>query len=132
MLLTVAPPVHKAQLLLLIDAQLVPVQPRARARRGPGAVSFGTRRCRKPTASDEHVPDAVNVEVVVSGLHESIQQDGTARDEAARSTGRRASGATWAGSSVGGGRCVLIWEAEKGRLRNDSGTQARAGRSGGP
>ena len=48
-------------------------------------VSLGTRGQQEAhTASDEHVPDAVNVEVVVSGLHKSIQQDGTACDEAAR------------------------------------------------
>ena len=75
---------HKAQLLLLIDAQLVPAAP-SPGSRGDPAVSLGTRGQQEAhTAGDEHVPDAMNVEVVVSGLHESIQQDGTARDEAAR------------------------------------------------
>lgn len=74
---------HKAQLLLLIDAQLVTAAP------GPGSrwdlvVSLGTRGQQEAhTASDEHMPNAVNVEVVVSSLHKSIEQDGTARDKAA-------------------------------------------------
>ena len=74
---------HKAQLLLLIDAQLVPAAP-SPGSGGDPAVSLGTRGQQEAhTAGDEHVPDAVNVEVVVSGLHESIQQDGTTRDETA-------------------------------------------------
>ena len=64
---------HKAQLLLLIDAQLVTAAP-GPGSRGDPVVSLGTRGQQEPhTASDEHMPNAVNVEVVVPGLHKSIE-----------------------------------------------------------
>lgn len=64
---------HKAQLLLLIDAQLVTAAPGPGSRWDP-VVSLSTWRQQKAhTASDEHMPNAVNVEVVVSGLHKSIE-----------------------------------------------------------
>lgn len=64
---------HKAQLLLLIDAQLVTAAPGPGSRWDP-VVSLGTRGQQEPhTASNKHMPNAVNVEVVVSGLHKSIQ-----------------------------------------------------------
>jgi hypothetical protein len=64
---------HKSQLLLFIDAQLVTAAPGPGSRRDP-AVSLGTGRQQEAhTASNEHVPNAVNVEVVVPSLHESIQ-----------------------------------------------------------
>lgn len=64
---------HKAQLLLFIDAQLVTTAPGPGSRRDP-AVSLGTGRQQKAhTASNKHMPNAMNIEVVVPGLHESIQ-----------------------------------------------------------
>lgn len=64
---------HKAQLLLLIDAQLVTAAPGPGSRWDP-VVSLGTWGQQEAhTASDEHMPNAVNVEVVVSGLHKSIE-----------------------------------------------------------
>lgn len=64
---------HKAQLLLLIDAQLVTAAPGPSSRWNP-VVSLGTRGQQEAhTASDEHMPNAVNVEVVVSCLHKSIE-----------------------------------------------------------
>lgn len=64
---------HEAQLLLLIDAQLVTAAPGPGSRWDP-VVSLGTRGQQEAhTASDEHMPNAVNVEVVVSCLHKSIE-----------------------------------------------------------
>lgn len=64
---------HKAQLLLLIDAQLVTAAPGPSSRWDP-VVSLGTWGQQEAhAASDEHMPNAVNVEVVVSGLHKSIE-----------------------------------------------------------
>lgn len=48
-------------------------------------VSLGTRGQQEAhTARNEHMPNAVNVEVVVPGLHKSIKQDGAACNKAAR------------------------------------------------
>lgn len=75
---------HKAQLLLLIDAQLVTTAPSPGSRWDP-VVSLRTRGQQEAhTASNEHMPNAVDVEVVVLGLHKSIEQDGTPCNEAAR------------------------------------------------
>lgn len=74
---------YKAQLLLFIDAQLVTAAPGPGSRRDP-TVSLGTGRQQEAhTASNEHMPNAMNVEVVVPGLHESIQEDSTAGNQAA-------------------------------------------------
>lgn len=64
---------HKAQLLLLIDAQLVTTAPGPGSRWDPvvSLSSWGQQEAH--TASDEHMPNAVNVEVVVSSLHKCIE-----------------------------------------------------------
>lgn len=64
---------HKAQLLLLIDTQLVTTAPGPGCRWNP-VLSLGTRRKQEAhTAGDEHMPNAMDVEVVVSGLHKRIE-----------------------------------------------------------
>lgn len=121
---------HKAQLLLLIDAQLVTAAPGPSSRWNP-VVSLGTRGQQEAhTASDEHMPNAVNVEVVVSCLHKSIEQDGTARNKAARAQVEKpAAPCGWIAVPTADAAYCLE-EAEKwGSGMGVPGTQARAGHS---
>ena len=121
---------HKAQLLLLIDAQLVTAAPGPGSRRDL-AVSLGTRGQQEAhTASDEHMPNAVNVEVVVSGLHKSIEQDGTARDKAAWAQVEKPAAPRGRVAVPAADAAYCLGEAEKwGSGTRGLGTQATAGHS---
>lgn len=68
--------VHQAQLLVLIHAQLIAATPPA-LQRGHLGVRLGARRQEEAHAPcDQHVPDAVDVEVVLLCLHEGVEGHG--------------------------------------------------------
>lgn len=76
--------VHQAQLLVLVDAQLVAAAAPALERRHLG-VGLGARRQQEAhAAGDQHVPNAVDVEVVLLRLHEGVQGHGRRGDHGAR------------------------------------------------
>lgn len=118
---------HKAQLLLFIDAQLVTTAPGPGSGRDP-VVSLGTRRQQEAhTASNEHVPDAVNVEVVVPSLHEGVQQDGTAGNQAAWAQVEEPAAPCRRVTVPAPDAANCLWEAEKwGSGIQGPGIQARA------
>lgn len=65
--------VYQTQLLVLVDAELIAAAAPALQRRHLG-VGLGPRRQQEAhTAGDQHVPNAVDVEVVLLRLHEGIQ-----------------------------------------------------------
>lgn len=76
--------VDKPQLLLFVDAELVPTAlapgqwPEAPAGLGTGWQQEAN------AAGDEQVPDAVDVEVVLLCLHEGIEQHGSCRNQRSR------------------------------------------------
>lgn len=66
--------VDEAHLFVLVDAELVSASTLAPHWRHLG-VRLGTRRQQEAhAASDQHVPDAVDVEVVLFCLHEGIER----------------------------------------------------------
>ena len=76
--------VHQAQLLVLVDAQLVAAAPPA-LQRGDLGVGLGARAAGgSPRSRDQHVPDAVDVEVVLLRLHEGVEGHGGRGDHGAR------------------------------------------------
>lgn len=76
--------VHQAHLLVLVDAQLVAAAPAAFHGRDLG-VGLGARRQQEAhAAGNEHVPDAVDVEVVLLRLHEGVERHGRRGDHGAR------------------------------------------------
>lgn len=76
--------VHQTQLLMLVDAQLIAAAPPA-LQRGHLGVRLGSRRQQEAhAAGDQHVPDAVDVEVVLLRLHEGVEGHGRRGDHGAR------------------------------------------------
>lgn len=75
--------VHQAQLLVLVHAQLIAAAPPT-LQRGHLGVRLGARRQEEAHAPcDQHVPDAVDVEVVLLRLHEGVQGHGRRGDHGA-------------------------------------------------
>lgn len=65
--------VHQAQLLVLVNAELIAAAAPALQRRHLG-VGLGPRRQQEAhAAGDQHVPNAVDVEVVLLRLHEGVE-----------------------------------------------------------
>lgn len=76
--------VHQAQFLVLVHAQLIAAAPLA-LQRGHLGIGFGSRRQQEAHAPrDQHVPYAVDVEVVLLRLHKGVQRHGGCRDHGAR------------------------------------------------
>lgn len=76
--------VHQAHLLVLVDAQLVAAAPAALHGRDLG-VGLGTRWQQEAhAAGNEHMPDAVDVEVVLLRLHEGVERYSRRGDHGAR------------------------------------------------
>lgn len=76
--------VDKAHLLVFVDTQLVAAAPLAPQRRHLG-IRLGPRRQQEAyAAGDQHVPDAVDVEIVLLRLHKSVERDGRGGDGGAR------------------------------------------------
>jgi len=76
--------VHQTQLLVLVDAQLIAAAPPALQR---GRLGVGLRAGRQQeahAACNQHVPDAVDVEVVLLRLHEGVEGHGRRGDHGAR------------------------------------------------
>lgn len=73
--------VDESQLLLFVDAELVPtaLAPGQRPQ-APAGLGTGWQQ-EADTASDEQVPDAVDVEVVLLCLHEGVEQHGSRRNQ---------------------------------------------------
>lgn len=98
---------------MFIDAQLVTAAPGPSSRWDP-AVSLGSRRQQEAdAASNEHMPNAMNVEVVVPGLHESIQKDGTACNKAARAQVEEPAAPCWRITVPAPDAANCLGEAEK-------------------
>lgn len=76
--------VHQAQLLVLVDTQLVAAAPPALQRRylGVGLGAGWQQEAHAPR--DQHVPNAVDVEVVLLCLHKGVQRHGGRGDHGAR------------------------------------------------
>lgn len=76
--------VHQSHLLMLIDTELVAAAPPS-FQGSDFHVGFGTGRQKEADAScDQHVPDAVDVEVVLLRLHEGVQGHRRCGDGGAR------------------------------------------------
>lgn len=76
--------VHQAQLLVLVDAELIAAAAPALQRRHLG-VGLGPGRQQEAHApGDQHVPNAVDVEVVLLRLHEGVEGHGRRGDHGAR------------------------------------------------
>lgn len=68
--------VHQPHLLVLVHAQLIAAAPPT-LQWGHLGVGLGTRRKQEAHAPrDQHVPDAVDVEVVLLCLHKGVQRHG--------------------------------------------------------
>jgi len=102
--------VDKPQLLLFIDAELVPAalapgqRPQAPAGLGAG------RQQEADAAGDEQVPDAVDVEVVLLRLHEGVEQHSGCRDQRSRAQVERpALPRRWVAVAAPDGASRLRW-----------------------
>lgn len=76
--------VHQAQLLMLVHAQLIAAASPA-LQWGHLCVGLGPRRQEEAHAPcDQHVPDTVDVEVVLLRLHEGVEGHGRCSDHGSR------------------------------------------------
>lgn len=76
--------VHQTQLLVLVNAQLIAAASPT-LQRGHLGVRLGARREEEAHAPcDQHVPDAVDVEVVLLCLHKGVEGHGGGGDHGAR------------------------------------------------
>lgn len=76
--------VHQTKLLVLIDAQLITAAPPTLQRSHLG-VGLGARRQEEADAPcDQHVPNAVDVEVVLLRLHKGVESHGRCCNHCAR------------------------------------------------
>lgn len=76
--------VHQAELLVLVHAQLIAAAPPA-LQRGHLGVGLGSRWQEEAHAPcNQHVPDAVYVEVVLLRLHKGVERHGRCGDHGAR------------------------------------------------
>lgn len=76
--------VHQAQLFVLVHTQLIAAAPPT-LQWGHLGVGLGTRRQEKAHAPcNQHVPDAMDVEVVLLRLHKGVEGHGRCGDHGAR------------------------------------------------